>query len=76
MSQPNRSAVKCPACGLTLSPRVPILLPCYCPRCLVRKQVAVELQQEPRGDAVSRGGATAVIGLDQPAALKRFGVAK
>jgi hypothetical protein len=76
MSQSNRNAVRCPACGLTLSPRVPILLPCYCPRCLVRERAAIELEQESRARAVPRGGATAGIDLDRPAALKRFGVAK
>lgn len=40
----DREGVHCPACGLTLTPRSPILLPRHCPRCVVRRRVVVELE--------------------------------
>jgi hypothetical protein len=37
-------AVRCPRCRLVLSPRLPVLTPRHCPRCLVRRRLAVELE--------------------------------
>jgi hypothetical protein len=65
MTQPNQSAVTCPSCGLTLAPRMPILLPRHCPRCLARKRTAVELQQ--RLETVAASAPAPAINLDQPA---------
>jgi hypothetical protein len=42
MSQ--RGGAHCPTCGLTLTPRSPILLPRHCPRCVVRRRLLVELE--------------------------------
>jgi hypothetical protein len=41
---PVRHGVKCPHCGLTLTPRTPILLPRHCPRCIVRRHTIVQLE--------------------------------
>jgi predicted RNA-binding Zn-ribbon protein involved in translation (DUF1610 family) len=37
--------VRCPTCGLVLAPRAPEIV-WYCPRCLARRRVLVELELE------------------------------
>jgi hypothetical protein len=46
----DRERVHCPTCGLTLTPRSPILLPRHCPRCVVRRRILVELELRPIED--------------------------
>jgi len=39
-----RFAVRCPRCGLVLAPRPPATTPWHCPRCMVKRGLAVEMQ--------------------------------
>lgn len=44
----SSASVRCPACGLVLTPRVSALVPHHCPRCLVRRKLTVELEPHQR----------------------------
>jgi phage FluMu protein Com len=44
----SSASVRCPACGLVLTPRVTALVPHHCPRCLVRRKLTVELEPHER----------------------------
>lgn len=46
------AAVRCPACALTLWPRVASLAPEHCPRCLARRRVPVALEPLPAAPAI------------------------
>jgi hypothetical protein len=37
-------AFRCPRCGLVVAPRLALLRPRHCPRCVARRRVAVELE--------------------------------
>jgi phage FluMu protein Com len=43
-----RAAVRCPQCGLVLTPRALVLVPLYCPRCLALLRRAVQLEPMAR----------------------------
>lgn len=50
----SAGALSCPRCRLRVLPRWPVLAPRYCPRCLARYRVAVELQPRGGGNGVKR----------------------
>lgn len=52
----SRASVRCPACGLVLTPRVSALVPHHCPRCLVRRELTVELEPHERLKTTARPG--------------------
>ena len=41
------AAVRCSACGLVVASRTAALAPRYCPRCLARRHLAVDMQRLP-----------------------------
>ncbi len=61
----TRSAVRCPRCRLVIAPRMPMLAPDYCPRCLARRHLAVKLESVPLG-VVDRIPAPAQAGGLEP----------
>ena len=53
----GRSFLNCPRCGLTIKSRAPWLAIRFCPRCLARSQLAVELFSSPlRAEALYAEG--------------------
>jgi hypothetical protein len=53
----RRLVVRCPRCRLRLGPLAPVLVPQYCPRCLAKQRLTVELQPiSRRGDRVTPAG--------------------
>ncbi len=66
-------ALRCPHCRLVISPRMPVLAPHHCPRCLVRRRIAVELEALVPNLAAERG-VSATLPLpssERPAALRQ-----
>lgn len=59
--------LNCPCCGLSLNPRSAMIAPHYCPRCLVRRRVAVEFIVTQPGDPADglsfAGGSASAPGL-------------
>jgi len=51
-----RVPLRCPRCGLTLTPRLVSLQPRHCPRCLARRTAVVGLQPLADGDPGSAPG--------------------
>jgi hypothetical protein len=55
-------AVSCSACDLVIATRVALLLPRYCPRCLARRRLAVQLKPSPARGSTLPGDESALNG--------------
>jgi uncharacterized OB-fold protein len=54
----ERSVLRCPRCGLTVAPRASWLAITYCPRCLARSRIIVELSNAGKAERAPTSGDT------------------